>query len=89
MDLAGIGAVLAAQGDGLAVAQVIPGGGAAEAGLRRGDVVLQVDGRPVTELGMGGAVDAIRGPEGTVVTLRVRRGDQTFEAQVPRRLVRG
>ena len=89
VDLAGIGAVLAAQGDGLAVAQVIPGGGAAEAGLRRGDVVLQVDGRPVTELGMGGAVDAIRGPEGTVVTLRVRRGDQTFEAQVPRRLVRG
>lgn len=89
VDLAGIGAVLAARGDALAVAQVIAGGGAAEVGLRRGDVVLQVDGRPVSELGMGGAIDAIRGPEGSVVLLRVRRGDATFDAQVPRRIVRG
>ncbi len=89
VDLAGIGAVLAAQGDGLALVQVVPGGGAAEAGLRRGDVIVQVDGQPVTDLGMGGAVDAIRGPEGTQVILRVRRGEQTFEARVPRRNVRG
>ncbi len=89
VDLAGIGAVRAARGDGLAVAQVITGGGAAEVGLRSGDVVLEVDGRPVVELGMSAAIDAIRGPEGTVVVLRIRRGDAVFEAQVPRRLVRG
>jgi hypothetical protein len=89
VDLAGIGAVLAVQGDGLAVAQAMPGSGAAEAGLARGDVILSVDGRPVTELGFSGAVDAIRGPEGTGVVLTVRRGDQTFDVRVPRRLVRG
>jgi hypothetical protein len=90
VDLAGIGVVLALHGDdGLAVAQVVPGGGAAEAGLTVGDVVLQVDGEPVTELGFGGAVEAIRGPEGTFVVLRVRRGESTFEARVARRLVRG
>jgi hypothetical protein len=89
VDLAGIGAVLAARGDALAVAQLLAGGGAAEAGLRRGDLVLEVDGRPVVELGMAGAIDAIRGPEGTQVLLRIRRGDTTFELPVPRRLVRG
>jgi hypothetical protein len=89
VDLAGIGAVLAARGEGLSVAQLLPGGGAAEAGLRRGDLVLRVDGRAVAELGMTGAIDAIRGPEGSAVLLTVRRGEETFDVRVARRLVRG
>jgi hypothetical protein len=89
VDLAGIGLVLAARGEGLQIAQVIPGGGAAEVGLARGDLVMRVEGRPVTELGFSGAVDAIRGPEGTGVVLTVRRGEATFEVHVPRRIVRG
>ncbi len=89
VDLAGIGLVLAARGEGLQIAQVVPGGGAAEAGLVRGDLVMRVEGRPVTELGFSGAVDAIRGPEGTGVVLTVRRGDATFDVRVPRRIVRG
>jgi C-terminal processing protease CtpA/Prc len=39
---------------------------------------------------MIGAVDAIRGPEGSTVLLTVRRGDgASFTLVVPRRLVRG
>lgn len=89
VDLAGIGAVLAASGDGLAVAQLVAGGGAAEAGLTRGDLVVGVDGRPVLELGMEAAIDAIRGPEGSAVNLTVRRGESTFDVRVARRVVRG
>jgi hypothetical protein len=89
IDLAGIGAVLTAHGDGLSVAQTAPGGGAAEVGLGRGDLILRVNGQPVTELGFGGAIDAIRGPEGTGVVLTVRRGESTFDVSVPRRVVRG
>lgn len=89
VDLAGIGVVLTPLGDALAVTSVVPGGGAAEVGLTRGDLVREVDGRPVSELGLGGAVEAIRGPEGTFVILTVARGESTFEARVPRRLVRG
>ena len=65
IDLAGIGAVLALRGDALSVAQTVDGGGAAEAGLGRGDLILRVNGQPVTELGFAGAIDAIRGPEDT------------------------
>lgn len=89
IDLAGIGAVLAPRGEGLAVAQLLAGGGAAEAGLTRGDLVVGVDGRPVVELGMEGAIDAIRGPEGTAVLLTIQRAGRTFDVRVARRLVRG
>ena len=88
-DLVGIGVAIAARDDGLVVTQVVPGGGAAEAGLAPGDVIVEVNGRPVAEIGFGGSVDTIRGPEGTTVLLEVRRGDATLEVEVPRRLVRG
>lgn len=88
-DLAGIGVALAPRPDGLVVTAVSPGGGAAEAGLAAGDLILQVDGEGVLELGFGGAVDAIRGPEGTFVQLSLRRGDAMIEVRVPRRIVRG
>ncbi len=53
------------------------------------DQLLAVDGRLVSELGMTGAIDAIRGPEGTTVRLTVRRDGVTREVDVPRRLIRG
>ncbi|HEY6003418.1 MAG TPA: carboxypeptidase regulatory-like domain-containing protein, partial [Anaeromyxobacter sp.] len=88
-ELPGIGARLTARDDTLVVSVLAPGGGAAEAGLVVGDAIVRVNGIPVTELGFGGAVDTIRGPEGTFVFLAIRRGDSTFEVRVPRRLVRG
>lgn len=88
-ELAGIGIVVAPRGEALVVGAVAPGGGAQEAGLSPGDAILRVDGEPVTELGFTGAVNAIRGPEGTSVLLSIRRGERTFDVRVPRRLVRG
>ncbi|HZS39453.1 MAG TPA: carboxypeptidase regulatory-like domain-containing protein [Polyangia bacterium] len=75
VELAGVAAVLKAEGDALVIVQVMPGGGAAEAGLAGGDRVLAVDGAPAAELGFSGAIERIRGPEGTQVVLRVKRGD--------------
>ncbi len=89
IELAGVGLQLVAEGEVLAVTGVVAGGGAALAGLRVGDRVLAVEGRPVSELGMTGAIDAIRGPEGTTVRLTVRRDGATRDVDVPRRLIRG
>lgn len=88
-ELAGIGVGIAPHGEALVVTAIAPRGGAAEAGLAPGDVILRVDGTPVAELGFGGAVDAIRGPEGTSVLLGIRRGESTLDVRVPRRIVRG
>ena len=89
VELVGIGIQLTPHAGALAVTGVIPGGGAAEAGLARGDEILEVEGRPVGELGLQGAVEAIRGPEGTTVGLTVRQGEAVRQLQVPRRLIRG
>jgi len=91
VELAGIGASMERRGrSALRITMVVPGGGAAEAGLLPGDEILSVEGRPVSELGLAGAVDLIRGPEDTRVRLVVRRGEAPpADVWVWRRLVRG
>ena len=73
LELAGIGAKLEAIGDAMQIAAVFAPSGAAEAGLKAGDLILAVDGVPVTALGYDGALQIIRGPENSEVLLRVRR----------------
>jgi hypothetical protein len=76
-DLVGIGAVVNRTDDGLALGTLMASGGAAAAGLHQGDVVLRVDGQSVSELGFVDAIQRLRGEEGTVVRLEVRRADGT------------
>lgn len=89
VDPVGIGAVLITEGDGLAIGGLRAGSAAEASGLVPGDELLEIDERPVSELGLGGAVEALRGPEGTSVFLVVRRGVSEFQVQVPRLRSRG
>lgn len=73
VELVGIGAVLAPREDALVLGEVIPGGGAAEAGLVTGDSIVHIDGRPVVDMGFTNAVQRIRGPEGSRLVLGVRK----------------
>ena len=88
LELTGIGAVLRPRGDALDIQQVVPNGGAADAGLGPGDAILAVDGASVMDLGFEGAIGAIRGPEGTAVTLRIRRAGREADVVVTRKLIR-
>lgn len=90
LELTGIGAALSIKDDGLIVGQVLPGGGAAEAGLQPGDVILRVDGLVIAEIGFEQAVQRIRGPEGSSVSLLVRKaaGGEPVEIIVVRRRIR-
>jgi hypothetical protein len=85
--LSGIGVVLGPDGaaDALAVVAVRPGSAAAEAGLTPGDQIVEIDGSTIAELGAGGAAEAIRGPVGTPVFLRIRRGNGELDLQARRR----
>mgnify|MGYP001281227865 FL=1 len=72
----GIGATLSAanpDGTGAKIEGVMKGLPAQRAGLRAGDVILEVDGEDVTKLPLLDIVAKIRGREGTKVTLKVRR----------------
>jgi len=60
---------------------VFPGGPAGGAGLRPGDVILALDGKPM-ENGRQLDVNIYRRPIGGTVTLSAQRGDARFEAIV-------
>ena len=73
----GIGAEFAAHDGLLVVTRVFAGAPAAAAGIRAGDAVLSVDGRPVKGESVEAAAARIRGAAGTTVTLGVRAAGAT------------
>ena len=72
----GLGVELKEHDRGVVIVKPLAGGPAAEAGLRRGDVITEVDGRSLSGRGLNGAADLIVGREGSPVRLRVMRGER-------------
>lgn len=73
-EFSGIGAILSLDArDRCQIRDVVAEGPAQRAGLRAKDVILQIDGAPLHGMSLGDAVDRIRGPVGTTVTLLVER----------------
>ncbi len=76
-----------AANDGVQVLDVNPGGAARVAGIRSGDVITAIDGRPmfaVEEV----VVDILRRTDGEEVTLRLRRGKIYRDVKVNLRPIR-
>ncbi len=75
------------QSGALTVTKVNRNGPAATAGIQVGDVFFSVDGVPVSELGQDGTVSAVRGTEGTDVTITVLRDGEPMTFCVTRAAV--
>ena len=73
----GIGAYMTRNEAGDLVLTVIPDRPAAKAGVQDGDVLLEVDGKPITqEMKVDEVVALVRGDIGTKVTLKLQRSGQ-------------
>jgi carboxyl-terminal processing protease len=66
----GIGAEVQARNGNVVIVAPLDGSPAQKAGLRPGDIILKVDGKPVTDV--ANAVALIIGPAGTSVTLTIQ-----------------
>lgn len=69
----GIGAVLAPGVRGMRIGAVVEGGPADQAGLVRDDVVLRIDGEDATSFTLPEAVQRLRGPAGSRVSVVIER----------------
>lgn len=73
----GVGIVLGAKDKVLTVISPIEGTPGEKAGIKSGDEIVKIDGQDTKGLALDEAVSKIRGPEGTKVTLTIRRGQET------------
>ena len=67
----------------LVIAEPFPGRPAAEAGVKRNDVVLEVDGKSLRGLSLYEAVALIRGPAGSTVVLTILREGEPEPIEIP------
>jgi carboxyl-terminal processing protease len=73
----GIGAQVAAEDDKIVIIAPIAGSPAEKAGIRAGDVILEVDGQSVAGMSLVEVVLIVQGPKGTPVTLSVLHEGET------------
>jgi hypothetical protein len=79
-EFVGIGAGIGARPEGMVIISVAPGGGAADAGLVVGDIILTIDGQRVGgDVGFVDAIQMIRGPENSIVVLALQRKDGSLQ----------
>jgi carboxyl-terminal processing protease len=81
----GLGVELKAASDGLLVVHVIPGSPAERSGIRAGDHLVGVGGRPIGGMGVDQAAQLLQGAPGSLVTLAVLRAPSPARAITVRR----
>lgn len=69
-----------ARGEGIRITAVKADSPAARLGLKPGDVILEADGQPLRESSQGDKAEALRGPEGSSLALKVRRAGGAVES---------
>lgn len=84
----GIGVVLTKGKDNLPEVLVVMEGQPAEkAGLKEGDVILAIDGKPTKDIPFNETSDLVRGEAGTTVTLTIKEGEGSKDIQITRETI--
>jgi len=78
----GIGVVVAVRDNQLMIIAPIADSPAAKTGIRAGDRILEIDGKPTSEMSLVEAVLLVRGPKGTSVRLIILHQDETEPEEI-------
>lgn len=86
-ELSGLGVYIKTtlESDGIKIFAVMDDSPAKDAGLKSGDIILEIDGTPVKDVGYEKAADMLLGKSGTSVSLKALRGGEILEFTVVRR----
>lgn len=83
----GIGVYVDYKNKEIVIVAPIPGSPAEKAGLKRGDVIIAVNGQSVVGQDAQQVVTKVRGPANTSVTLTVRRGSEKLDRTIVRQAI--
>ncbi len=86
--LYGVGIYLEMRDSSITVVNVVPDSPARRAGIESGDLIIAVDGSPVTHLPLEEVVALIQGEEGKKVTLTLRRRETLLTVTLVREKIR-
>ncbi|MFH0851453.1 MAG: S41 family peptidase [Candidatus Peregrinibacteria bacterium] len=87
-EVSGIGAQVEDREGVLTIVTPLSDSPAEKAGLKPNDQIIGVDGKSILDLPYEDMVDRVRGPKGSKVTLRIRRGSTEFDVEVTRAVVK-
>ncbi len=74
-EFGGLGMEVTTEANVVKVVSPIDGTPAAKAGILAGDIILQIDGKPIKDIPLDKVVSELRGPVGSKVTLNIQRKD--------------
>lgn len=57
------------------------------AGIEAGDLIVEIDGRPVREMSINDAVELLRGEPGSTISLTLMRDDETIDVSLEREII--
>ncbi len=83
--MVGIGITIEKADAGIRILKTVPGSPAAEAGLKKDDILVAVDGQNLRDRVLDAATQMISGPEGSVAVLQIERAGQTASMSITRR----
>jgi len=83
----GVGAEIRADMRRIVIVRVLPGMPAERAGVRGGDIVLKIGDQSTVNMSATDAQQLLRGPVGTKVAVKLRRGAELMEVEIERDVI--
>ncbi len=85
--IVGVGIEMKKHDNGALIMGTVEGGSAAEAGLKRGDVLIQIGNQSLSGMGLNQIAELVSGANGTTVDIQIDRAGQKYGATLERRQV--
>lgn len=85
--IVGVGIEMKRHDNGALIMGTIDGGSAAEAGIKKGDVLVRIGKQPLTGMSLNQIADLVSGPAGSTVDIQIDRAGQRYGATLVRRQV--
>ena len=85
--IVGVGIEMKKHDNGALIMGTVEGGSAAEAGLKRGDVLVQIDNHSLTGMGLSQIAELVSGANGSTVDIQIDRAGKKYVATLERRSV--